>query len=54
MGQPQRTVDIRVELSDVCPECGSVNTVVTMKSRNAVYSRCFDCAHVWRHEQVTH
>ena len=66
MGQPQRTVAIRVDVSDVCPACGSVNTVVsilletelsgsrTINSREALDSRCIDCANVWRPERVTH
>ena len=44
-----------VELSEVCPECGSVNTlVVTIKSRDVVYYyRCSVCGHAWRYERLT-
>lgn len=66
MCPPQRAVAIRVDLSDECPACGSVKTLVTIlletqlsgpqitESRDAVYSRCLGCAQVWRPECVTH
>ena len=48
--QPQRMGDNRWEpLTEVCPECGSVNTLVmTMNSPDVVSRRCTVCAHVWR------
>ena len=54
MGEPQRTADSRSDVVDVCPMCGSVNTVVTIQSHGAVYSRCSDCAHVWHYLPITH
>ena len=50
MGQPHRMGDNRLQPpSEVCPECGSVNTLVmTMKSPDTVSCRCSVCAHVWR------
>jgi hypothetical protein len=50
MGQPHRMGDNRLQPpSEVCPECGSVDTLVmTMKSPDAVSCRCTVCAHVWR------
>ena len=49
MGQPHRTGRNRWEpLSELCPECGSVNSLVmTMKSPETVSCRCTVCAHVW-------
>jgi len=56
MGQPQRMGDNRLQPpSEVCPECGSVNTLVmTMKSPDAVSCRCIVCAHAWVALRPTH
>jgi hypothetical protein len=54
MGQPQRAGDIRTEPCDVCPECHSVHTTVTIASTKGVNCRCSDCGHVWHQDRLAH
>jgi len=55
VGQSPRTLaDIRLETRDVCPECRSVTTTVTLKSDTGVYCRWSECGHVWHQERITH
>ena len=48
MAQPQRNVDVSAGVDDVCPECHSAKTVITIESDNCVvYCRYLDCGLVW-------
>ena len=54
MGQPQPAREVRPDTCDVCPECHSVHTTVTIASAKGVYCRCSDCGHVWHQDRVKH
>lgn len=59
MRQPRRNVgDVVVSagVCDVCPECHSKETTVTINSDTRVYCRCLDCGHIWQTQEgrLTH
>lgn len=51
MAEPQRNVDVSTGVCDVCPECHSHETIVTIKSDTGVYCRCSDCGHIWHQDE---
>jgi len=50
--EPLRTSDVFPKTREVCPECHSTDTRVTVASTTGVYCRCSSCGHVWHHDRV--
>ena len=51
---PPRNLDVRAGVSDICPECKSQDTTMTLKSDSGVYCRCANCGHIWHQTRTTH